>query len=215
MQLPPERVAAAQRRINRIARQLKTGDETRTMDQLRADIYLDLLIGSAQPVNQTTGNGDPTRVNITVPLTTVNGTSDDPGNIPGWGPVLADTARRIVAEQQDSQWQVTVIDPTSGRPLAAVTTRRRPTTHQTRQAQALRTVCTFPGCRSPATDCDLDHNIPWAQGGPTRIDKLAPLCRSDHITRHHGWTYVINRDGTITWTSRLGHKYTTRPWHPP
>jgi hypothetical protein len=215
MQLPSERVAAAQRRINRIAKQLKTDTETRTMDQLRADIYLDLLTGSARPVDRATRNGDPARVNITVPLATLTGTSDDPGEIPGWGPVLADTARRIVADQQDGQWQVTVIDPTSGRPLAAVSTRRRPTNHQTRQAQTLRTVCTFPGCRNPAEDCDLDHNVPWAQGGPTAITHLYPLCRGDHIIRHHGWSYQINSDGTITWTSRLGHKYTTRPWHPP
>ncbi|MGH8945642.1 MAG: HNH endonuclease signature motif containing protein, partial [Acidimicrobiia bacterium] len=133
----------------------------------------------------------------------------------GWGPVLADTARRIVADQEDGHWQVTVIDPTTGRPLAAVSTRRRPSSHQTRQVQALRPVCAFPGCRNPAQECDLDHNIPWAEGGPTHIDKLAALCPGDHTIRHHGWTYQINPDGTITWTSRLGHKYTTRPWHPP
>ena len=41
--LPPERVTAASNRINHLARTLKTKDETRTMDQLRADVYLDLL----------------------------------------------------------------------------------------------------------------------------------------------------------------------------
>ena len=211
LNLAPERVAAAQQRINRIAHHLKTGDETRTMDQLRADIYLDLLTGSHQQ-NKT---GERAQVNITVPLDTLTAATEAPGEILGWGPVLADTARQIVAHQENGHWQVTVTDPETGRPLAAVSTRRRPTSHQTRQVRSLRPVCAFPGCRNPATDCDLDHNIPWAQGGPTHIDKLAPLCPGDHTIRHHGWTYQINPDGTITWTSRLGHKYTTRPWHPP
>lgn len=39
LHLPPEKVAAAQRRINHLAKQLKTETEARTMDQLRADIY--------------------------------------------------------------------------------------------------------------------------------------------------------------------------------
>ncbi|MGH8945731.1 MAG: hypothetical protein ACRDVL_06265, partial [Acidimicrobiia bacterium] len=84
LQLPPERVAAAQRRVNRIAHQLKTGAESRTMDQLRADIYLDLLCGAA--TNKT--DGGKAQVNITVPLDTLTGHTENPGEIPGWGPVL-------------------------------------------------------------------------------------------------------------------------------
>ncbi len=41
--LPPDRVAPVTRRINSIARSLCGNGETRTMDQLRADVYLDLL----------------------------------------------------------------------------------------------------------------------------------------------------------------------------
>lgn len=43
--LPPDRVAAVSRRINAIAKSLRGNGETRTIDQLRADIYLDLLQG--------------------------------------------------------------------------------------------------------------------------------------------------------------------------
>ncbi|PNE14746.1 DUF222 domain-containing protein, partial [Amycolatopsis sp. BJA-103] len=42
---PAEKVAAAYVRIDREARALKTGGETRTLDQLRADVALDLLLG--------------------------------------------------------------------------------------------------------------------------------------------------------------------------
>jgi hypothetical protein len=46
LDLPPHRVAAATRRINALARSLRIAGETRTMDQLRADVLLDLLNGT-------------------------------------------------------------------------------------------------------------------------------------------------------------------------
>ena len=62
----------------------------------------------------------------------------------------------------------------------------------------------------PAVDCDLDHRQPWAHGGPTTIDNLAPLCRHHHQIRHHsGWTHRPLPNGDHIWTSRLGHTYTT------
>ena len=185
------------------------------MDQLRADVYLDLLTGNSTRGKKQGNRTQRADIDIRVPITTLTEQASQPGEIPGWGPVLADAARQIVATQQDAQWRVTVIDPDTGRPLAAVSTRRRPTAHPTRPVQTQRPVCSFPGCRNPAKDCDLDHNIPWAQGGPTAVTHLAPLCPGDHTVRHHGWTYAINTDGTITWTSPLGHKYTKRPWRPP
>ncbi len=45
-ELPPHRVNAVSRRINRLARSLNTRDDPRSMDQLRADVYLDLLTGN-------------------------------------------------------------------------------------------------------------------------------------------------------------------------
>lgn len=167
------------------------------MDQLRADIYLDLLCGTGSKKK----SADKTTIDIRVPLTTLTGETQTPGEIPGWGPVLADTARQIVADNQNGHWKITIIDPETGRPLAAVTTRRRPSADQTRQVQAQHPTCAFIGCRNPAESCDLDHNIPWADGGPTTITHLAPLCPGDHTIRHHGWTYHINPNGTITWTS--------------
>jgi hypothetical protein len=48
--------------------------------------------------------------------------------------------------------------------------------------------CTFPGCRRPATTCDLDHTTPWDQGGRTCPCNLAPLCRQHHqVKQTPGW----------------------------
>jgi len=46
MDLAPDQVAAVTDRINTIARSMRSEGETRSMDQLRADIYLDLLSGT-------------------------------------------------------------------------------------------------------------------------------------------------------------------------
>ena len=37
--------------------------------------------------------------------------------------------------------------------------------------------CTAPGCGRPAARCDLDHTVPWDQGGLTCECDLAPLCK--------------------------------------
>ena len=37
--------------------------------------------------------------------------------------------------------------------------------------------CTAPGCRRPAARCDLDHTVPWDQGGLTCECGLAPRCK--------------------------------------
>ena len=49
LQLPPHRSGAAMRRINRLAQNLKQQGDSRTIDQLRADVFLDLLNGKTLP----------------------------------------------------------------------------------------------------------------------------------------------------------------------
>src|SRR5215217_9264393 len=45
--LPAELASAGYQRINDIARGLKTRDETRSLDQLRADVFADLMVGKS------------------------------------------------------------------------------------------------------------------------------------------------------------------------
>jgi hypothetical protein len=63
--------------------------------------------------------------------------------------------------------------------------------------------CAFPGCDQPLSACDLHHLIPRAQGGPTSLPNLAPLCRFHHLIAVHrwGWTLHLNPDGSTTATS--------------
>lgn len=204
LDLPPHRVAALSRKINHLARSLNTTGEPRTMDQLRADVYLDLLDGKSYESNS--GGG----VHVQVDLDTLAGLSEHAGELNGYGPVIADIARQVATEQENADWRYRITDPPTGRPLHDGTIRRRPTANQRRTVETRDQTCIFPGCRMPATDCDLDHRIRWVDGGATRIDNLAPLCRHDHRIRHQaGWEHQHLPNGDHQWTSKLGHTYTT------
>ena len=36
--------------------------------------------------------------------------------------------------------------------------------------------CRWPGCDRPATQCHLDHPVPYAQGGPTHASNVKCYC---------------------------------------
>ena len=201
LDLAPEKVAAVTNRINRLARSLKTKTEVRTMDQLRADVFLDLLLGA-----DTAGKGG--IVDIHVDLQTLAELSQSPGELAGYGPVIADIARQTTAKQKKGEWRYTITH--GGQVVDSGTTRRRPTTSQRRRAQTNNPTCIFPGCRMPSTSCDLYHTKPWSEGGPTTVDNLPPVCRHDHVTRHKAhWKHRALPNGDHQWTSPLGHTYTT------
>jgi len=201
--LPADRAPRAMDHINLLAGRLRVKGEIRTMDQLRADILLELLEGRL-------GTGALSRgaVDLRVDLTTLAGLDDQPAEVAGWGPLIAEVARRIVDEQTKAQWRVTVTNPDTGEPLWTGTTRRRPTAYQRRLISACNPTCVFMGCRSPATRSDLDHNHPWARGGPTTTDNLGPLCPRHHTAKDQGgWTLRQAPPGTYRWQSPLGHGY--------
>jgi hypothetical protein len=209
----PDRAAEATNLINKIALDLKTADETRTLDQLRTDVALDLLCGSADGTR--TGKGT---VDIHVDLTTLTELNDNPGELAGYGPVIADIARQVTQHQQQAEWRYTITHPDTGIVIDnGTTTKRRANTGQQRHVQARNRTCITPGCRMPAIkDCDLDHSKPYSQTGHTTTDELAPLCRHDHCLRHRfGWTYKPIPGGDYLWTSRLGLKYTPSGRPPP
>jgi hypothetical protein len=70
----------------------------------------------------------------------------------------------------------------------------------------------FPFCNQPGYLCDLDHVVPWDEGGHTCPGNNAPGCRRHHNGKTHGgWRYRINPDGSFTITAPTGHTYTSRP----
>jgi Domain of unknown function (DUF222) len=188
--LPAERANAAYDRLDHLGVAAKGPDDPRSLDQVRADVLLDL-------VDNDPGSTHRGVVDLKVDLATLTEMSDNPGEIPGYGPVIADVARQVAATQQGSQWRVTVTDPDSGAVLWNGTTKRRPTPAQRRYVEARSPTCVFPGCRMPATRSDLDHRVDHSKGGPTLVKYLNPLCRPPPAQRH--------RMATATRTRRHHH----------
>ncbi|GAA1302961.1 hypothetical protein GCM10009610_12370 [Pseudonocardia xinjiangensis] len=154
------------------------------------------------------------QIRVTVPLDTLRGVSDEPGELAGYGPIPAEYARELAADP-DSIWHRLVTDPLSGALLDYGTTRYRPPPHLTEHVIARHQYCQGLGCRVPADRCDLDHNIPFdpvAGNGPTSAANLGPKCRPHHrLKGMPGWSVSQYPDGSILWTTPSGHAYRVDP----
>lgn len=71
--------------------------------------------------------------------------------------------------------------------------------------------CRFPGCRTAAERCQLDHVVP-APAGPTGASNLQCLCTAHHGFKHHaGWRVTMDEQGFCTWTAPTGRTHHTAP----
>ncbi|AUI61806.1 HNH endonuclease signature motif containing protein [Amycolatopsis sp. BJA-103] len=202
---PVEKVTAAYTRIDREARALKTGDETRTLDQLRADIALDLLLGGQG------GKSERAEVFLYMDLFTYLGVNDDPAELAGHGHLPATLAREI-ATGADTVLRRIITDPLSGQVLDLGRDRYRPSAGQGEFVRVRDRECRRPGCHRPAQACDLDHSVPWEFGGHTDAADLIDLCRRDHRLKDEpGWIYHLASDGTFTITTPTGQSYDSIP----
>jgi hypothetical protein len=78
------------------------------------------------------------------------------------------------------------------------------------QVTAITPTCAFPYCDKPAENLDLDHITPYADGGHTDSEGLAPLCRAHHRAKTHGrWSYQRLNPGEYLWTSPHHHQWIT------
>ncbi len=72
--------------------------------------------------------------------------------------------------------------------------------------------CRAPGCDRPAVNCDIDHTLPYADGGATHPSNLKCLCRQHHLLKTFwGWRDEQLPDGTLIWRLPDGHSYVTTP----
>jgi hypothetical protein len=209
--LPKDKAAAAWDHIDAIARATKaSGLDTRTIDQLRADVMADLLAG-VDPTLAGTAAAPATRkgvVNLHLNLSTFACLDDLPGELAGFGPLLADIARQTAQQMADhAQWRFSVHGSNGGL-VAEGRLRYRPTTAQANFVNARDRTCRAPGCRRPAQRCDHDHLLDWALGGATLIPNLCSLCRRHHRAKHVGRFTVTRGPHGFDWTSPRGHRYT-------
>ncbi|MEV7553212.1 DUF222 domain-containing protein [Amycolatopsis sp. NPDC089917] len=208
---PVEKVTAAYQRIHREARALRKQGDTRTMDQLRADIALDLLLGGQGGVSERT------EVFLYMDLTTYLGLNEDPVTMAGHGYIPAGLGREI-ASGANTVLRRIVTDPLSGQVEDLGRTRYRPEAATAEFVRVRDRECRRPGCTRAAHTCELDHSIPWQFQGETNVADLVTYCPRDHRLKDEpGWIYRLDPDGCLTITTPTGqtHISTPPPLHEP
>lgn len=214
---PAVEVHAIYGRMTAIAKQLKKQpDETRTLDQLRADVACDLLIDGSADAHPASVRGIRASVVVTVPALALLGDGDavpagsDPASVEGVGPIPLATARRLCGGS--GGWMRVLTHPETGMVLSVGRDRYQPPPELAKLVTWRAERCMAPGCEMPASRCHIDHSIAWEHGGSTALSNLGPLCQGHHTVKHHGGWAIRQLDGgSIEWTSPTGRRYVVQP----
>lgn len=198
--------AVLDRRLEDLAAAAPEGSGT--LAQRRADALVALAAGGVP------GQSAPVVITVIAEAAAVRGdagasaTSGTSGYLPGYGAVPP----AMVRELADGARLVPLTPPA----LLCTEPGYRPSAALARFVRCRDLGCRFPGCTRPAEVCDIDHTIPFGDGGPTHPSNLALLCRLHHLlktfwTGEKGWRVTQFPNGRLEWTSPTGCTYTTKP----
>ena len=233
--IPAVEAHAAMGRVTTLAKVLGGRDEeTRTLDQLRADVFADLLIEGETGSHPPEARGIRATVAVTIPALSLleNDSAGDTGTRPrrhrrnpaGWqaaadpptvegiGPIPLSRARELCGGAEG--WMRILTHPETGMVLSVGREQYRPPPGLRRLVRWRADRCMAPGCAVPASRCEIDHTIAWQDGGATALDNHAPLCKGHHIVKHHGgWsvTQIEGSGGALQWESPTGRRYIVQP----
>ncbi|WJL95907.1 DUF222 domain-containing protein [Microbacterium sp. ET2] len=195
------------------AREPGSGD-TRSLDEVRADLFTDMLLTSTPAIDPTGdqpgGLGAITaKVQVVIPVMALMGQSDVPCDLAGVGPIDAKTAR-LLAGNSHGTWERLLTHPITGLTMAVDTYQR--TKPMDRFLKGRDKHCRWPGCRMPARKCEVDHNHDAALGGKTEICNLCCLCQRHHSMKQFtAWKVRQLPGGVMEWTSPTGRIHIDNP----
>jgi hypothetical protein len=208
--------AALDQRLEALAATVCENDP-RTKAQRRADACGPLARGEASLACQCGSEQCPAGVerkaaadaviHVLAEQATLDGSSDAPGYLPGFGILPAESVRDLAKTATLKP----VIVPTGAAPDPGY----RPSAKNADFIKWRDLTCRWPGCDKPAERCDLDHTKPWPFG-PTHPSNNKPYCRCHHLIKTFcggpgGWIDEQLPDGTIVLTAPTGHIYSTEP----
>lgn len=156
-------------------------------------------------------------LNVYIDAATLAGLNDKPAELAGLGAITADTARSL-ARSADRVRAIVVRpagpDRACGTVLDAGRRVYRPPAAVADYVTVRDRTCQFPGCRAPASRCDIDHRRPFEDNGETCPHNLDLLCRAHHrLKTFTRWRAKPAANGNLAWTSPLGRTYVTEPGH--
>jgi hypothetical protein len=188
--------------------------DPRTREQRRADA-LGALAASADRLGCRCGRPDcaagkrpaatPVVIHVIAEQATIGGRGSSPGSEVGADGLIT---AELVAELAQSAKLVPLVHPGDAPPEPGYV----PSKALADFVRCRDMTCRWPGCDHPAVNCDLDHTIPYADGGPTHASNLKCYCRTHHLVKTFwGWREQQLPDGTLILTSPAGHTYVTTP----
>lgn len=146
------------------------------------------------------------RINVVVPVMTLLGVSDAPGELEGGIPIPAAMARSLAGNNPD--WERVLADPHSGAFPPLPPERYPPTPSQLEYLRLRNETCAVPGCTCPssvASEADhiieYDHENP-AQGGQTSVENLHLLCWRHHQMKTLGLIDPVRQESSPPGSSR-------------
>jgi hypothetical protein len=223
--VPDEVAAAVKATLDAGAASLKQehADDERTMGARRVDVLAALAftaiaagrIGGCAAcgggIKLAGAQHRPVAVNVTVPASSLLGLDEQAGELAGFGPITAATARKLAA---GGVWRRILTDPASGTVLDVGRTRYRPPAPLAEHILLRDVTCVWPGCdRSAITPgVDIDHIVDWALGGKTADHNLGPFCEKHHVDKHNSrWQVSQPEPGRFEYISPTGHLYIRDP----
>jgi Domain of unknown function (DUF222) len=213
--LPMAEGAAFDYRLDQIAGSV-CRDDPRTAQQRRADAMFAMAAGQTRLECGCGGQGCPASapqealgqvvIEVIAEQASIDGSSENPGYMPGFGAVPAPMLRELAAT---AQLKPVPLPPPVCEPGY------RPSAALARFVRCRDLTCRFPGCDAPAAVCQIDHTIPYPVG-PTHPSNLKLLCVFHHLLKTFyiglgGWADRQLPDGTVIWTAPTGHTYVTKP----
>ena len=105
---------------------------------------------------------------------TLEGTSDTPGYLPGFGILPAESVRQLAATATLTPVPI----PTQTQPDPGY----RPSAKTVEFLRWRDLTCRWPGCDQPARTSDIDHTVPYP-AGPTHPSNTKAYCRTHHLIK--------------------------------
>lgn len=204
--LPSPAAAAIERRLTDAARRLPTVldsgpdagcPDTRTLEQKQADLavaWLTTVEGSGSAVQASVG--------VVIEASDLFGWTDGPAAVAGLGtPIPAGWVRELLSLETTALSRL--LTDERGEVLDVTRISYRPSARLREALQWRDGQCRVAGCTAPAHSADLDHVVPFEQGGPTHADNLHHLCRRHHRIKSHGRLWARHHRRSRGWIERL------------
>jgi hypothetical protein len=191
--LPVAQGVATYAALDRHARELMAAGDGRGRGQIMADTLVERVTGQA------TATAVPVEVQLVMPAGTLIGSTDEPAEVVGHGPISAETARALLSASADSEalvWFRRMLTTLDGTRLVGLESRRRQFPEGLRRFLVLRDkTCRTPWCDAPIRQAD--HVVAAGRDGPTSAENGQGLCAECNQTKEApGWTAgVVTESG--------------------